>query len=128
MTNEEINEKIMRLLGWQKLPSPAAPKWQRPTTERGVECWYGDLPIGFCQDVDACEFEYYVMRPIVGNNDRLVVEARYQHPDKIRYTAYIITARHMKIAVCEEDTYQRAVCMTFIAWHEWIAEQVGKHE
>ena len=126
MTNEEINEKIMRLLCWQKIDVPAwqSPAWQR-YTKNSTEYWYGEGPIDY---VEGSEFDT-IMRILVGNNDRFVVEARYQHPDAIRYTAYIITARHMKIAVCEDDDYQRAVCMTFIAWHEWIAEQVaGQYE
>ena len=126
MTNEEINEKIMRLLGWQKIDVPAwqSPAWQQ-YTENGTEYWYGECPINY---VGGAEFDS-IVRILAGNNDRLVVEVRYQHPDAIRYTAYIITARHMKIAVGKADTYQRAVCLTFIAWREWIAEQVaGQHE
>ena len=69
------------------------------------------------------------MRILAGNNDRLVIEVRYQHPDALLYISHVITSRHMKIAVCEADTYQRAVCLTFIAWRQWIAEQVaGQYE
>jgi len=48
-TDDEINEAIFRSKGWQKLPPPAIPAWQRPTGNR-VEGWYFPFPPDYTHD------------------------------------------------------------------------------
>ncbi len=43
MDNDEINERLFKMFGWEKLPPPASPQWQMPTPG-GVQLWYGNVP------------------------------------------------------------------------------------
>ena len=43
-TDEQVNEAIFKAKGWEKLPPPAFPEWQRPTKIGVGTWWFKNIP------------------------------------------------------------------------------------
>ena len=110
MTNEEINAKIARLQGWEHLPPPAMPAWQRPT-ENGMEemfdltDWAGG-PI--------CKAWELI--------DEIVSVAGFSVTIEINGSSFLSSCKIYEdgaLAVeFARDTAEEAICLAYIAWKE----------
>jgi len=113
MTNDEINAKIARLHGWEHLPPPAMPAWQRPTEHGMEELW--DLP-------DYAGSTQYSSELI----DEIVSVAGFSVTIEINGSSFLSSCKIYEdgaLAVeFARDTAEEAICLAYIAWKERQAE------
>jgi hypothetical protein len=105
MDNNEINEQIVRLQGWVKLPLPAVPNWQRPTKD-GTKCLYGSLPDYAGQICTAWQLVDEIMESCFGvligtsHEGTFCQILQEDQPEIIEYA----------------DTAPLAICEAYMAW------------
>lgn len=110
MTDEELNEAIFKEKGWQKLPFPASPEWQRPTVN-GVEHWWFVMTPDYTHDWRLCGDLLEEMR-----NQCFVslMNGRLDNPAWV----CIIFLNPAGIST-SAPTPQRAICEAWLAWKEY---------
>ena len=111
MTNDEINAKIARLRGWEHLPPPAMPAWQRPTDHGVEELWnlpdYAGLVCKAWELVDE----------MVAGNCVVTIEGAIITDGSIGFICGAGPDYFSRQTV-NDETAPRAICLAYIAWKE----------
>lgn len=119
---DELNERIYRAWGWEKLPWPASPRWQKPMPD-GTMAMYAEL-----------DYSRNIMDAwnLVENmrNAGLLVILKGWPPDHVnkfdgvarRWVCEMICKDTEPHYFTEAETAPLAICKTWLAWKE------GKHE
>jgi len=113
ITNDEINAKIARLQGWEHLPPPAMPAWQRPT-DQGTEYlyWIDD----FSGDLRQARKLLYEIVSVAGFSVTIEVNgSSFLSSCKIYEDGALVVE-------FARDTAEEAICLAYIAWKDRQAE------